>query len=273
MKIKISKTVIYLSIFLSTLTVVALTFAYYPSHGTAAGIDVDAESVCAKGAKDGGNKYVSIAKYSDPIDEMTDCYHETVNKLFNEKIKAMVKLGKTGNEADLKKLVDQLSRPISSCNAGAKEGSTKDSENLSTYCLSQYLVIEFAQFREGMNALRKQMKANAGAEIAQIERLSEAEKVDMSNIGDSGTMAAQKDLFANFGAKINRIDSEVKIAQESLDQGLAAYNELQFALPLHMKYKKIISGLEDYRDKLADIRHAVDLYPITFIDVTTAACN
>lgn len=262
MKIKFSKTVVYLSIFASTLTLVVLTFAYMPAHGTAAaGIDVDAASACAK---DSANKYVLISTYSNPIDEITDCYHETVNKMFNAKIKAMVKLGKTGNEADLAKLVTLVSRPKSKDGTELPCSVDPKDDNLSTYCLSQNLIIEFAKFREGMNAARAQLKANAGAEIARIQKFSEAAEADMS---------AQNDLYSNFGAKINRIDAEVKIAQEALDQGLAAYNELQFALPLHMKYKKIIEGLEEYRDKMADIRHAVDLYPVTFIDVTTASCN
>ncbi len=278
MKIKFSKTVLYCSIFVATLSVVALTLAYMPNSGTAAGIDVDAESACDKGPKDekvkkaGGNKYVAMAVFSDPIDNITDCYHESVNKMFNEKIKAMVKLGKTGKERDLDKLIDLISRPkakdgkILPCSADPKD------DNLSTYCLSQSLVIEFAKFRAGMNAVREQFKANAMQKSANIQSRSEAEKKEQPIIRSWDNMTMQKELFS-YGENINRIDSEVKIAQDSIDQGLAAYHELQFALPLHMKYKKIIEGLEEYRDKMADIRHAVDLYPITFIDVTTASCN
>ncbi len=249
MKIKISKTGIYLSVFVATFTVVALTFAYMPVQVAKGGDPINSADVCKKADEfrknnRDFNQYTALAALDNPIDKITDCFHETVNKMFNKKIKEMVKLGKTGKEDDLNKLITLITRPVEK---GINMPCSSDTNNLSTYCLSEDLVVEFARFRKGMNDSREQLKANAAAQI---------EKVN-----------------SDFGANINRIDSEVKIAQTSIDQGLSAYNELQFALPLHMKYKKIIEELEDYRDALRKIRYSVDLYPVTFIDVTTAACN
>ena len=76
-----------------------------------------------------------------------------------------------------------------------------------------------------------------------------------------------------FNALRNKIGNEIDFAQQALDQGLAAYNEFQMALPLHREYQEIIKSLEAYRDAVAAIRKEVELYPSTFLDVTTTACT
>lgn len=260
-----NKTVVYLAAFMLTLATVIATLAIVPTRVV---LGAGAGDACKNG---GEKKYEQVSQYSNSIDDLVDCYHTTVNNMFNEAIKQMVALGKTGNEAQLNELIERVSPP--KADEKGSRSCAADPKNLSTYCLAENLVIEFARFRSGMNVLREKLKGEAGAKATQLQKIYESEQTDQSNIGDSDTMAAQKELFESFGAKINRIDESVQVARTALDQGLAAYNELQFALPLHMKYKKIITGLEDYRDKLSKIRQRVEFYPISFVDVTTASCN
>jgi chromosome segregation ATPase len=79
--------------------------------------------------------------------------------------------------------------------------------------------------------------------------------------------------LSSLGSELNRIDREIELSRQALDQALSAYNELQMALPLHRKYKETIKALEKYRNKVSDIRKEVDLYPVTFLDVTTTQCT
>lgn len=263
-----TKTGIYCATFSATLLVVLVTLVIVPEqivHGDSAG------EACEKASGATENKYEKIALYPDAIENITNCYHDSINKLFNAAIKAMVALGKTGDEDKLKQMIAYITPP-----AAHTQGNidcTSDAHNISTYCLAERSVIEFAQFRKGMNAVREKLKTDAGADAARIEKIYVEEKNDRIRGGDSDTIAAQKELFETFGSQINRIDEEVKIARSSLDQALASYHELQFALPMHIKYKKVITGLEEYRDKLSKIRRMVELYPVSFIDVTTPACN
>ncbi len=271
MKLFTSKTVAYLTTFLVTLTTVLVTLAVVPPQ-TVFGGDVDADKACAEGKED---KYEVIAAQGNAIDNLLDCYHQTVNKIFNANIREMVKLAKTGKEEDLKKLLERVApfKPDENGNRSCKANP----DNISTYCVSEKSVIEYGKFRAGMLKVREHLKADAGAEAARIQKMYVAEQEDMDNFfgnGDAGE--AQRNIFSTFGAKLERIDNELAVARTSLDQALAAYHELQFALPMHVKYKQVIktiSGDDGYIEQLSDIRRRTEYLPGEFIDVTTPACN
>lgn len=250
---------------------VLVTLAIVPPQ-TVFGGDVDADKACAGGKED---KYDVIASQGNAIDNLLSCYHDTVNKIFNANIREMVKLAKTGKEEDLKKLLERVA-PFQPDKDGNKSCKANP-QNISTYCVSEKAVIEYGRFRQGMLLVRKQLRADAGAEAARIQKLSveeQDESVHFFGNGDAGE--AQKDIFSTFGAKLNRIDDELGVARTSLDQALAAYQELQFALPMHVKYKQVIktiSGDDGYIEQLSDIRRRTEYLPGEFTDVTTPACN
>lgn len=263
MKLFKSKTALYLTTFLVTLMTVVVTLAVVPAQ-TVFGGNANADEVCDAGKED---KYKVIATTDNPIDAELDCYHETVNKIFNTNIREMVKLGKTGKEADLKKLVERVSpfEPNKEGNRSCKANP----ENISTYCVSEKAVIEYGKFREGMLEVRNQLKKEAGAEAARIQKLTDNQKY-------SSVASGQEAIFSSYGAKLDRIENELGVARTSLDQALAAYHELQFALPMHVKYQQVIksiSGDDGYIEQLSDIRRRVEYFPASFIDVTTPACN
>lgn len=198
----------------------------------------------------------------DEIDKITKTYHAQINCRFNLKIKRMRALGKTGKKEDLEALITLLDPPppIIEAETGAQTGrkSCDGAENLSTYCLAMDATKEFSDFRDALTVVRRKIKTEVGSRSP-------------TQTG-GGMSQAQRNLVAE-NQKANRIDNEITIAQKALDEGLAAYNELQMALPLHMKYQALIEALEGYRDKISAIRKQVDLYPTTFLNVSTTKCT
>ena len=91
--------------------------------------------------------------------------------------------------------------------------------------------------------------------------------------GAIGDLAQGEEQMQEYGATLNRIDREIDIARQSLDQALGAYNELQLAFPLHKKYQQVIKTLEKYRDKISGLRKEIEWYPVTFLDLSTTACT
>lgn len=301
MNILKSKTVAYLAVFLTTLSVVAVTLALQPAPVVHGG-NVDADAYCEHG-KDGKieDKYKDIAALSsksDALEGVVSCYHDTVNKMFNAKVHDLVKLSlaatkgpadaNVGNAAQnqaqqsaateqaLKELVEKITPVAPDAHGNRSCGAHPD--NVSTYCLSEALVIEFARFHEGIAQLRETLKSDAAAEALRIQELDSFKSNSAAGAAEAKTAQAQlqQHLFEDFGAQIQLIDKEVEVAQRSLDQSLDAYQELQFALPLHIKYQQIIKSLsssDGYIDKLSAIRRRVELYPFSFVDVTTPACN
>ena len=199
-------------------------------------------------------------------------YHETVNCIFNIRIKSLVKLGKSEIKEDQDALQTLLTPPdfntrqvgetvvVDSRKPCVGEGENK---NLSTYCLAQAALDEYLAFRRGMVLARKLAKQKA------------LQRYEVLGAKPGKTVIEQRPFNAvqGFGEAINRIDRELDIAKKSLDQGLATYNELQMALPLHVKYQAVITALAEYRDKVATIRKQVELYPSTFLDVSTTSCK
>lgn len=273
MKLFHTKTRVYAATFLLTLVTVVVTLNVVPAN-IAFGGNVDADKLCADG---GSEKYQKIARTSstaDAIDMLVECYHDTMNASFNSAIKAVVKLATTGKDDDLKEMILSVTPPKADEN-GIRAGCNADHNNHSTYCLSQNGIIEYTSFRTGMISLRERIKANAADDELQLTQGFKKKIREGANPPNDGSVAAmQIHLFDTYGAKMQRIDNEVAIAQKSLDLALDSYNELQFALPLHLKYKQIIKSLSgEYIPKLAKIRRSVALYPVTFVDVTTPACN
>lgn len=184
------------------------------------------------------------------VDKIIGSYHATVNGIFNNAFSQLVK------EKDSNKLLGLVKTPPEVIDdqknpTGVRHPCLDD--NLSTYCIAQKGVKEFLEFREAMvyaTTLADQVTVQARGDIS---------------IGEKG--------ITEFNSFRNKIDDEINFAQQALDQGLSAYNEFQMALPLHRKYQEIIGSLEAYRDAAAAIRKEVELYPATFLDVTTTACT
>lgn len=230
--------------------------------------DVDCEQAQAENAEAADEQTADLGK----TDTVIRKYHEVINCFFNKRIKMLAeKMLKTGEEnerltaEDLEKIHKLLSpgEPIFDEN-GQQVGRKKcqgegEDINLSTYCLAQAATEEYFEFRQAMLEARR---------LAQIEaaqkKFEPGEKTDISQLSHS---------LLSLGAALNRIDREIEISRTALDQALSAYNELQMALPLHRKYLETIEVLEEYRDKVSDIRRETDLYPVTFLDVTTTQCT
>lgn len=224
----------------------------------------------------------------DEVDEVIGKYHEMINCLFNMRIQKMVKKmlesDKKLTKEDLDKILISLSPPKFIPNeenqAVGREPCLNEGDgmNLSTYCLAQAATEEYMQFRAAMQKARQKEKQDAAQQFFKVTGKSVNEAPDKF-VEQRSLGGAFADIFQgekalqDYGATINRIDDEMKFARTALDQSLAAYSELQMALPLHRKYKEIITTLEEYRDKVSDIRKEVDLYPVTFLDVTTTQCT
>lgn len=199
------------------------------------------------------NKYLA---FTNDVDDLIKTYHQSMNELFNKRIAKIMQLANSENEENRKNLVNLLTPPQMEkdsaglptkrkpCSAG--EGVL---HNLSTYCLSLEAVEEYFHFREAMLSAREVAKQKAA-----------------SDVRDS------KKSLLGYGKLLNRIDREMDIGRQTLDQALAAYNELQMAFPLHLKYREVIGALEKYRDQISLVRKEVDHYPSAFLDVSTTAC-
>lgn len=232
-----------------------------------------------------------VEALSNPVTRTIEKYHEVINCLFNKKIEVMVKKmlkpdedGKPLTKEDLQKIFKLLSPPAFKLDEQGQPVGREDCKgegedmNLSTYCLAQAAVKEYFQFREAMQEARRIEKEKAGQQFETVTGKKPGEAPD-TVIQQRTLGGAIADIFQgekalqSYGETINRIDREIDIARQTLDSGLAAYSELQMSLPLHRKYLEVIGALEEYRDHVRDIRKEVDLYPITFLDVTTTQCT
>lgn len=227
-----------------------------------------------------------IADAEDAVDGAIMQYHATINEMFNEKIKETVALGNTGNLEDLKKMLALVAPPAMETDENGlpikRKPCDSDDEHyrLSTYCLALNATNEYFLFREAMIEARRSAQEQAATKFKAVTG-QEAGSADSPDIlfeqrnifGAVADLAMGEKSLQGYGEVLNRIDRELDIARQSLDQALAAYSELQMALPLHQKYLKVIEALESYRDKVSAIRREIDLYPSTFLDVTTTQCN
>ncbi|MEK9132782.1 MAG: hypothetical protein AAB606_03700 [Patescibacteria group bacterium] len=216
------------------------------------------------------NPYLEMLADDDDIQVVISEYHDNVNELFNDKIEEMMKLGASKKPEDLDKMLKfVVPPPIKTDASGSigREGCDGEAGHLSTYCLSISALNEYFKFREAMIRARGDLKYKIDDKIAAITPANESGSQQKADISISAG------AVMSYGNEVATIDREIDVSKEALDQALAAYNEIQMALPLHQKYKQVISALEKYRDKISDVRQEVDLYPVTFLDVTTTSCN
>lgn len=232
--------------------------------------------------------------YDDPslgVNDVIELYHKNMNEAFNEYIKKMMKGSPDDKNGKAYHVLD-----------GNKEGepltaaeclSPKYSANYSTFCVSVNLLgadsdfcsvpqtaddmIQFCKLDKG--ALARKGYLNFSSAIAKRTQQvfdTEKEKADWKNMS-IGERASQGWSSITAATKlISRqtiIADEMRFAKEALDQTLSAYDQLKVVWPLHQKYVGIYHSLEQYRDKLVDVRHQTDAYPKRFIDVTTTACK
>ena len=215
-------------------------------------------------------------------DKIKSKYHEAINDIFNDKIKVLVALGNSQMESDFKKMLKLVSPPEFEKDESGQLIKRKecDGENLSTYCLAMASTNKYFVFRADMLKAREQEKKAAAMQFknqfgkepkeAQPEEILVEQRTLFGTIGD---MFQGQKAMQGYGEALNDIDREIDISRQAIDQTLKTYNEMQMALVMHSKYKKIIKSLEDYRDKISEIRKEVDLYPFTFLDLTTTACT
>ncbi len=103
-----------------------------------------------------------------------------------------------------------------------------------------------------------------------VEIVTNAEEGEAVVIGGKQTL---EESTKDQGDIVERIDREIDISRKTLDRALATYSEMQMALPLHQKYKKVIGALEKYRTQLGKLRRTIDLYPVIFFNLTTTKCT
>lgn len=202
----------------------------------------------------------------------------------------MVALGITGKPEDLEKMLAAVTPPevITDENGQVLKRGDCVTENLSTYCIAMAGIEEYAKLKDAMVDARNKAVAEVGQ---RFETLTKKNPQDANNpdvqfeqnkiirpggvplVGGIADIFRGQQNLQSYGEKINRIDRELDLARQALDQGLAAYSELQMSLPMHYKLKDMMKKLEAYRDKISDVRRQVELYPSSFLDVTTTQCT
>lgn len=203
-------------------------------------------------------KYKQLYADSKDVDTVIDAYQESMNELFNGRIKVMVKeLLPAGNEEkklsedDVAKIFKLLAPPAIKYDKNGLPVGREECKGvsgkppLSTYCLAQDAVKEYFLFREGILYAKKEEK----------------DKIT--------TMSAA----LIYQATLEKINRELEVSRDALDKGLAAYSELQMALPMHKKYMEVVDALIKYGKAVGEIRKSIDLFPNTFINVSTTACT
>ena len=212
------------------------------------------------------------------VDDILERYHDTMNEFFNLRTKKLVELNGSNDKEDLAKLLKFLTPPEYNIDSVTKQPTSRkpcsgegENINLSTYCLSQIAINEYFDFRAGMLAAREKARSGVATRFEQTtgKKANEAPKIYFEQ---RSLFDVEKNL-QDYASLLERIDREIDLARQTLDQSLATYHEFQLALPLHTKYMQVIESLEIYRDKIADIRKQVEQYPPTFLDVTTTSCT
>lgn len=199
-------------------------------------------------------------------DELIDKYHNDINKFFNENIKRMVAAMKE-NEGKSKELTILFKPPEYQKENGVptiRQSCDSVPKNLSTYCLAISGTRKYFEFRDALLVARSAAEQAAGNVSARLQSGAITKNGDISD--------AQQNM-QNLGQLIDKINREADLSRQALDQALSAYNEMQYALPLHTKYMEVVKSLEKYRDKVAGIRRTIEQFPSTFLDVTTTQCT
>jgi len=127
------------------------------------------------------------------------------------------------------------------------------------------MVDELFAFKERLRSPEITGKIVEAAQVEIAKREAEGQ--------DKNTARGFSGVVGESATQLNRIETEVDVAERTLELSISAYNELHMAYPLHVKYRDLITQLEDYRDDLADLRDEVTLFPATFHDISTTSCN
>jgi len=167
-------------------------------------------------------------------------YHTNMNDYFNEKIKKFV-------ETD----------PDDPSQFPPSDPSTCTDENLSTYCVSMGATDRYVAYMKTLD--------NVSSTI-----LSKSEETPLAP-------GSPQNLVSNILSAATNADSLIKKEREealaAMDTTINAYNEFRMAYPMHLRYQKIISELNRYRDFLSDMRSKIDTFPAEFSSVTSDSCK
>ncbi len=202
------------------------------------------------------NSYQSVIK----------TYHETINKKFNDYIKKMIagyNQYKTipGGDPNGKPPQNPDKSPADKC----------PSENYSTYCvaLNLYSSPEFGYvaLKNVLSCRKNDFFADSKQENAYINAMVVKEAENWANQVQLSAKAME------YSAKSAEIDEHLRQAKEALERTLSAYDQLKMAWGVHKKYMEIYKSLIKYRDKLVEIRRAVETFPSKFIDASTTRCT
>lgn len=176
----------------------------------------------------------SRTHYASVYDAIT-AYHSKLNDLMNHKIEILVSC--------------DPSKPEDCKQSMPEAGKKCEADNISTYCLAEEMVEEYIDFKSGL----------------------EDHAIYALDANDSEMVLTNISVKAN--ARSRMITLEQENAIKILDTALAAYNELQIALPMHNSYLETISILKDYDSALIDFRDEVAEWESDFIDVSTTDCK
>ncbi len=250
-----------------------------------------AASVSAADPVHGGNLKNPYDSDLLSVNQIISTYHNHVNETFNNTIRLMLE----AQEASAKKpgaADDPNGKPLKSA---VECLDPSNNRNYSTFCLSVVLLggnsdeclvpvsvgtglkpltEDFKKFCElggGARPLKGYLNFKAALERKKKNIFETEKDRDKWQQLGKNTLDSATAIGKIFSRNTN-IDEEIKIAKKALDQTLSAYDQLRLAWPMHVRYKQIYKDLQDYRDKIVDIRHQVDLYPSKFIDLTTTKC-
>lgn len=196
-----------------------------------------------------------------------DLYHENMNERFNEYIKKMLAATK-----ECAKVQD----PEAPCNKNSRPPPRKadgtiekcSPENFSTYCVATTLYsdtdIGFITLRDILNCRKFELFEQASKGTVWN---------DWMTWNNSATVAFQENKAINASNKASVIDARIAEAKKALDTTLSAYDQLRSAWLMHKRYMRIYWSLLKYRDKLVEIRRAVETFPAKFIDASTTRCK
>lgn len=214
-------------------------------------------------------------------------YHSTVNYLVNLHMERLIEAANTSFDDSEKPedavTLEQLLVPVENVAEDCKPTDlysesepkfTKDA-NLSTACLAVRLTNEYIPFAYRMEEWKREL-----FELTEFERERSEQQQYCDLDGKVITMPEDTKYVGTYHTALSQarlrtelIDMELETAQKALDLTLAAYNEFQMTIPLHMRYMRIVRELEKFRDALVKLRSIVETYPSIFPNASTTKCS
>jgi hypothetical protein len=180
-----------------------------------------------------------------------DDYHDKINDLFNEKVTTLKDLleddGFFENETlkaqfimpkDIDPLNDDLESILKKC----------PEDNVSSYCLSMQATDEYLKYVKTLQ--------------------EEAKRLDLLEGGDE-----VNEQVRYLSDKATEINEEIENSRTVLENAIHIYDEFSKAYPMHISYLQTIEQLEEYQDRLEDLRNEVREFPQRFINSTSYQCR